>query len=251
MAGKIFTENYKISNFETNIHGTITLQYILDVIIKASEDQSDILNRSTEKVQEDGVTWVVIQYDVDIKRLPVAGEDVKLQTQGVSYTKSFADRRFWIRDMNDNILVEVKSLWVMMNLTTRKMVRIPDEAVEPYGSEKVKRLERLHKLHNYDAESAETMKLPVTFNDIDFNGHVSNTHYINWMTDVLSFDFQSNNVPTGFSIKFEDEVRYGDDVTSGANLIDDGKTSVHQIMVDGKARSTAEITWKKLTKRVK
>lgn len=246
MAAKIFTEAYKIANFETNIHETITLQYLLDIVIQASEDQSQILNLGTAKVQEDGVTWVVIQYDVDIKQLPKAGQTVKLQTQGTSYTKSFANRHFWIRDLNDNILAEVKSLWVMMNLTTRKMVRIPEEAVVPYGSEKVKRLERLHKLHKYDAENAKTMYFPVTFNDIDFNGHVSNTRYINWMSDTLSFDFQKDRLPTGFSIKFEDEVRYGDQVTSVVNVIDNGNTTVHQIMVDGKARSMAEINWKKI-----
>ncbi|WP_395317968.1 acyl-[acyl-carrier-protein] thioesterase [Fructilactobacillus frigidiflavus] len=246
MTADIFTEEYTIANFETNIHGTITLQYLLDVIIQASEDQSRLINLGTEKVQADGVTWVVIQYDVDIKQLPKAGQTVQLQTQGTSYTKSFANRRFWVRDRDGNVLVEVKSLWVMMNLTTRKMVRIPEAAVAPYGSEKVKRLERLHKLAKYDAASAETMQFPVTFNDIDFNGHVSNTRYINWMSDTLSFDFQKQRLPTGFSIKFEDEVRYGDHVTSGVNVIEDGAKTVHQIMVNGEARSMAEITWKKI-----
>ncbi|MEN3241522.1 acyl-[acyl-carrier-protein] thioesterase [Fructilactobacillus sanfranciscensis] len=246
MAAEIFTEDYKITNFETNLHGTITLQYLLDVIVQASEDQSQAINLGTEKVQENGVTWVVIQYDVDIKELPKAGQPVKLQTQGTSYTKSFANRHFWIRDMDGHILVEVKSLWVMMNLTTRKMVRIPESVVTPYGSEKVKRLERLHKLHKFDVDNAKKMKFPVTFNDIDFNGHVGNTRYINWMSDTLSFDFQKGRLPTGFSIKFEDEVRYGDQVTSEVNIIDDGNTTVHQIMVDGKARSMAEITWKKI-----
>ena len=52
MAAEIFTEDYKITNFETNLHGTITLQYLLDVIVQASEDQSQAINLGTEKVQE-------------------------------------------------------------------------------------------------------------------------------------------------------------------------------------------------------
>ena len=82
------------------------------------------------------------------------------------------------------------------------------------------------------------MKFPVTFNDIDFNGHVGNTRSIVDESIVLGAKVDFNWI----SIKFEDEVRYGDQVTSEVNIIDDGNTTVHQIMVDGKARSMAEIT---------
>lgn len=248
MAGTIFSENYRIANFETDIRSDVTLQYLLDVIVQVSEDQSQNLQVGTNIVQQSGVTWVVIQYDVDINRLPKANESVKIQTQGTSYTRNFADRHFWIRDMDDNILVSVNSLWVMMNLDTRKMVKIDVDVVTPYGSEKVKRIEKMRKIKKVEGINPTEMKYPVCFTDIDFNGHVSNTRYIGWMSNTLDYDFLKNHVATKFSVKFADEVRYGDHVVSQAEIVeadDSYAVTAHQILVAGKIKSVAQIEWKK------
>ncbi|WP_413627568.1 thioesterase [Fructilactobacillus vespulae] len=245
MAGSIFSEKTQIANYETNLHGNITLNSLLNKIVQASEDQSNSLGLGTKVVQEDGVTWVVIQYDVDITRLPRAGEKIQAQTQGTFYTKNFANRRFWLRDEENQELVSVNSLWVMMDLKARKMVPISPEAVDGYGSEKVKRIERMHKIAKIKDDDVLAMDFPVCFTNIDFNGHVTNTKYIDWMTNTLPFDFLKSHLPTNFKIKFEDEVRFGDDVTSQVKIIDDTKT-IHQILVNGKAKSIAEVNWKKI-----
>ncbi|USS86982.1 thioesterase [Fructilactobacillus cliffordii] len=249
MPASIFSEGYKIANFQTEIHGKITLQCLIDSFIQVSEDESVELSVGVSDVQATGVTWIVVQQDLHIHRLPRANERVRIETQAASHTNYFARRLYRVYDEADNLLVDVESLWVMMDLQTRKMVKINPALTEPFGSEHVKRLPRLTKIPNLSGEPDQTMTYPVLFTDIDFNGHVSNTHYVGWITNTLDFDFLRDYLPTDFSIKYADEVRYGDEVVSQAQFLDrdeEHPVTVHQIMAADQLRATARIKWEKI-----
>ncbi|EKK20031.1 oleoyl-, acyl-carrier protein thioesterase (putative) [Fructilactobacillus florum 8D] len=249
MVAKIFSEPVQVANFETDLHGDINLQYLIDTIVQVSEDQSNDLAVGINRVQQAGATWVVIQYDVTIMRLPRANERLEVSTQGSEYTNNFARRNFWARTTDGQLLVSVTSLWVTMDLKTRKMVKINPEMVTPYGSERVHRIGRMQKIQKLPSEEVISTNYPVRFSDIDFNGHVSNTHYIGWMVDTLPFSFLKAHRAVGFSIKFADEVRYGDAVTSRATVLpaETGYDwSVHQILVQEQVSATAQIKWENL-----
>ncbi|USS93602.1 thioesterase [Fructilactobacillus ixorae] len=249
MSASIFSENYKIANFQTGIHGKVTLQFLIDSFIQVSEDESVGLSVGIDDVQETGVTWIVVQQDLHINRLPKANERVRIETQATAHTNYFAKRVYRIYDHADHLLVDVNSLWVMMDLKTRKMVKINEAMTKPFGSEHVKRLPRLTKIPGLIGPAEWEMTYPVLFSDIDFNGHVSNTHYVGWMTNTLPFEFLRDYLPTEFSIKYVDEVRYGDQVTSQAQLLTADRTpvTIHQITVGDQIRATAQIKWTKIT----
>ncbi|USS87823.1 thioesterase [Fructilactobacillus hinvesii] len=249
MPASIFSEEYQIANFQTELHGKITLQCLIDSFIQVSEDESVKLAVGVSDVQATGVTWIVVQQDLHIHRLPRANERVRIETQAASHTNYFAKRLYRVYDLDDQLLVDVDSLWVMMNLQTRKMVKINPALTEPFGSEHVKRLPRLTKIPAFSGEPDQTMTYPVLFSDIDFNGHVSNTHYVGWITNTMDFDFLRDYLPTEFCIKYADEVRYGDQVTSQAQFLDSNQehpVTLHQITAADQVRATARMKWKRI-----
>ncbi|CAM2783214.1 acyl-[acyl-carrier-protein] thioesterase [Fructilactobacillus fructivorans] len=252
MTGDIFSENHEVEYYETNLLGNMTLSMLTDVIIMISQDQATALGVGTQYVIEHGVTWVVAQTDMDITRLPRVHEKVQVQTRGSSYTKYFAYREFWVRDMDGNELVHVGSLWVMMDIQSRKMVKLDESMVIPYHCDRVRRIQRLNKIPKiHDEHDIMQTEYHVRFTDIDWNSHVNNAKYIGWMVDVLPYDFLASHVPTEVSIKYEDEVTYGDPVLSRGKFIntDNQIQTVHDISVNGSTKSIAEVKWKKLDKK--
>ncbi len=241
---KKYSETHDIVYYQCDTNGTLTLPTLLNIIIKTSSAQSDALNRGSDYVASFGLAWVITQYDIAITRLPSSGETVTVTTQATSYNKFFCYRNFWVHDEAGNECVFIKSTFVLMNIENRKMSSVIEDIIAPYESEKVKRIERGEKIQ--PVENGRSQDYRVRFLDIDGNKHVNNSKYLDWMTDVLGFDFLTSHTPERVLIKFDKEVEYGEIVDSIWSLKkQDGRPAVscHQIKVNDTICAEATIFW--------
>ncbi|CAI2637559.1 acyl-[acyl-carrier-protein] thioesterase [Apilactobacillus apinorum] len=247
MEPTVFSEKHRVTYYEADFTRRMTIAMMLDVIILASEDHSDELGVGAEFVRQFGVTWVVIQYDVHINRMPTVDEVITINTKSKSYNKYFAYREFTITDEQGNELMNMTGLWAAMNYKERKIASIPKETVEPFGAEKVNQVPKMPKPKKIDFDSADKQTFTVRYTDIDSNQHVNNAHYMDWMVNVLPAEFLTNHTPTGFLLRYENEVKYGSNVDSYYNLdkLEDGTIMTrHEIMSGDSHSAIANITWR-------
>jgi medium-chain acyl-[acyl-carrier-protein] hydrolase len=80
----------------------------------------------------------------------------------------------------------------------------------------------------------------VRYSDLDLNGHVNNTRYLDWIDDLHTPDWHGKHLPKMFQINFKKEIRPGSRVT--LKWIDDptGKKMATKGEVDGKTAFSAE-----------
>ncbi len=182
----------------------------------------------------------MVVYDVTINRLPRFSEVITIETFAKSYNKFFCYRDFVFFAENGDALLTVNSTFVLIDISSRKVAHVEDDIVAPYQSDKISKIIRGHK---YTALSDTPLEKSyhVRFNDIDQNGHVNNSKYFDWMTDVLGYDFLSTHMPSKIQLKYSKEVLYGTTVTSRVDLV--GVQSFHEIVSEGK-HAQAEMTWK-------
>lgn len=248
MAAKLYTEKHEVPYYECDVTNYMTPAMLLNVIILISEKQNLDLGLGADFMEQFGLGWVVIQYDISIDRLPEINETISISTQATSYNRFFAFREFWMKDSDGKELVHVRSTWVTMNKSSRKMVTIPAAALEPYDSEPVKRLPRLKRPTKVEADDdVIEQKYQVRYYDIDGNGHVNNAHYLEWFTDVLPMDFLATHQPTAIYLRFENEVQYGhmiDSIVTKPIEVDGELTTNHQILVGDAVSATATIKWR-------
>lgn len=247
MEPTVFSEKHRVTYYEADFTRRMTIAMMLDVIILASEDHSDELGVGAEFVRQFGVTWVVIQYDVHINRMPTVDEVITINTKSKSYNKYFAYREFTITDEQGNELMNMTGLWAAMNYKERKIASIPKETVEPFGAEKVNQVPKMPKPKKIDFDSADKQTFTVRYTDIDSNQHVNNAHYMDWMVNVLPAEFLTNHTPTGFLLRYENEVKYGSNVDSYYNFdkLEDGTIMTrHEIMSGDSHSAIANITWR-------
>ena len=138
MAGKQYSETYKIPYFETDIKGELTLASLVNILILASEHQLINLNVGEATMHSLNLGWVVTQYHLDITRMPRVDETVRIVTEAESYNKYFCYRNFWLYDEAGNQCDAVQSIFVMMSYETRKMVAVVPEIMAPFESTEMK-----------------------------------------------------------------------------------------------------------------
>lgn len=240
---KKYSEIHQIPYYECDTENYLKIPTMIKMLIKISEDQSASLGVSDEFVLSLGLGWIILQHDLTIHRLPQAGESIKLVTEAESYNKYFCYRNFWIYDEAGKECVHMETTFALMDLKERKMGSVPDEVIAPFESEKIKRIKRGEKILPLETAEREE-EYRVRYYDIDGNKHVNNSVYLDWMLDVLSYEFLSTHVPKTIFIKFNKEVRYGESVMSRYQHLEEGVTR-HQISFGGDASADANMTWGK------
>ncbi|KRL57809.1 oleoyl-[acyl-carrier protein] thioesterase [Paucilactobacillus oligofermentans DSM 15707 = LMG 22743] len=243
-----YSMKHTVTYYECDPQGNVTVGMLINLAILVSEKQSDAVGLGPDIVGQFGGGWVITNYNIEITKLPKVGETVVLSTRATSYNRYFAFREFWIRDQAGNEYAHIASIFVYMDLTTRKMVQIPNEILQPFHSEEVKRIPRVGKL---EAITSEELLLRqdyhVRYFDIDANQHVNNAHYFDWMLDVLGEDFMKTHRLKKMLIKYELEVRYGKDLVTSEVAIDDATLMTkHRIGTQGNLNAEANCWWEKL-----
>ena len=242
-----YSQKHVIKYYECDANSRLTLPMLLNIVIDTSEAQSVLLERDGAYVKNLGLTWVITEHDMTINRLPKTNEKITISTEAKEHNKYFCYRYFWLHDEEGNELVSLMTTFVLMNLTTRKMVSVPSELIEPYHSEKIKNIKRGETFPTL-TNATQTSLFDVHFSDIDTNQHVNNSRYLGWMVDSLDYETLMTYQPTKATIRFIKETHCGEPVASlwekQTNEETDQFVSVHELSVDGNKCAEGVIIWK-------
>jgi medium-chain acyl-[acyl-carrier-protein] hydrolase len=236
---------HEVLYYEADFTGKLSLPMIFNLAVLSSTEQSVVLGVGPDYVHAHGLGWIILQHVVDIKRRPRIGEKLTLTTLAHSFNPFFAKRLYSILDEAGNVLVEIDALYAIIDMEKRKLARIPDDMVDAYDPERVKKIPRQPEPAKFaeDEQGDISRDYRVRYLDIDSNQHVNNSKYFDWLQDVLDSDFVKTHEPTHLNIKYEHEVLLGDTVKSEVTLNEAGTQSVHRIWDGDNLSAEAQIDW--------
>lgn len=242
-----YSRNKVISYYMCDRHQRVTLSMLVNLLIDVSEHHSKALGRGEAYVKEKGLSWIILRYDFDIKRLPKVNETIKIETVATEYNKLFTYRDFYVVDLEGNEIVKVTATFALLNHDNRKMARIPQELVEPYQAKFSKSIRRLTKPQGVDSVVFNEKQYEVRYFDIDSNQHVNNSHYITWLLDSLGSSFLSHHEVTQGIITFDKEVNEHQLINSQSSFSDvDENWTNHVITSDAVKHCQASFKWIRL-----
>lgn len=241
--GLTYQEQYTIPFDIVDVKRDVKLSLLILRCLEISGRQAISLGRSDRYIFEEyGLVWIVTDYEMTIDRLPHYGETVTIATEAVSHNKFFCYRKFYIYDADGNQIMDVLCYFVLLELDSRKLSPVPADLVAPFESEMVKKVQRAPKLPALDDLISQVYR--IRYFDIDMNGHVNNSKYLEWMFDVMDYDFLLHHVPKRLQLKYIKEVAPGGMIDSQHRL--DNLTSQHAIVADGELRAQAQVEWRKV-----
>ena len=243
--GLTYQMKMKIPFDMADMNGHIKLPDVILLSLQVSGMQSIELGVSDKTILEDyNLVWIITEYDIEVVRLPRFAEEITIETEALSYNRLFCYRRFTIYDEAGQDLIHMMATFVLMDRDSRKVQAVESEIVAPYQSEFDKKLIRGPKYANLEAPISKDYH--VRFYDLDMNGHVNNSKYLDWIFEVMGADFLTQYIPKKINLKYVKEVRPGGVITSAVERT--GLESKHEITSDGATNAQAIITWQEIKK---
>ena len=243
--GLTYQMKMKIPFDMADMNGHIKLPDVILLSLQVSGMQSIELGVSDKAILEDyNLVWIITDYDIEVVRLPRFAEEITIETEALSYNRLFCYRRFTIYDEAGQDLIHMMATFVLMDRDSRKVQAVESEIVAPYQSEFDKKLIRGPKYANLEAPISKDYH--VRFYDLDMNGHVNNSKYLDWIFEVMGADFLTQYIPKKINLKYVKEVRPGGVITSAVERT--GLESKHEITSDGATNAQAIITWQEMKK---
>ena len=243
--GLTYQMKMKIPFDMADMNGHIKLPDVILLSLQASGMQSIELGVSDKAILEDyNLVWIITDYDIEVFRLPRFAEEITIETEALSYNRLFCYRRFTIYDEAGQELIHMMATFVLMDRDSRKVHAVEPEIVAPYQSDFDKKLIRGPKYESLEEPFSKDYH--VRFYDLDMNGHVNNSKYLDWIFEVMGADFLTQYIPKKINLKYVKEVRPGGVITSAVER--SGLESKHEITSDGATNAQAIITWQEIKK---
>ncbi|MCY7232278.1 acyl-[acyl-carrier-protein] thioesterase [Streptococcus anginosus] len=242
--GLTYQMKMKIPFDMADMNGHIKLPDVILLSLQVSGLQSIDLGISDKAMLgKYNLVWIITDYDIDVVRLPKFGEEMTIETEALSYNRLFCYRRFTIYDEAGSAVINMLATFVLMDRDSRKVHAVEPKIVAPYEAEFSKKLIRGPKYP--ELKDSTSKDYHVRFYDLDMNGHVNNSKYLDWIFEVMGADFLMKHVPKKVHLKYVKEVRPGGQITSSYDL--NGLESNHQISSDGDTNAQAMVTWQEIS----
>ena len=243
--GLTYQMKMKIPFDMADMNGHIKLPDVILLSLQVSGMQSIELGVSDKTILEDyNLVWIITDYDIEVVRLPRFAEEITIETEALSYNRLFCYRRFTIYDESGQELIHMMVTFVLMDRDSRKVHAVEPEIVAPYQSDFDKKLIRGPKYESLEEPFSKDYH--VRFYDLDMNGHVNNSKYLDWIFEVMGADFLTQYIPKKINLKYVKEVRPGGVIISAVERT--GLESKHEITSDGVTNAQAIITWQEMKK---
>ncbi|REK94017.1 acyl-[acyl-carrier-protein] thioesterase [Streptococcus sp. NM] len=243
--GLTYQMKMKIPFDMADMNGHIKLPDVILLSLQVSGMQSIELGVSDKTILEDyNLVWIITDYDIEVVRLPRFAEEITIETEALSYNRLFCYRRFTIYDETGQELIHMMATFVLMDRDSRRVHVVEPEIVAPYQSDFDKKLIRGPKYESLNESISKDYH--VRFYDLDMNGHVNNSKYLDWIFEVMGADFLTQYIPKKINLKYVKEVRPGGVITSAVERT--GLETKHEITSDGATNAQAIITWQEMKK---
>lgn len=189
---------FKIVASECSASSHLKLSSFQKMVQQASIQ--DVINSGVtrQKTLDKGLLWVISRMSFKISRVPSYDEKVTLITFPLKRMHFFFPRYYILKDEKGSTLIEGEGIWTLINKADRKpinplgySINIPQSRlVDKYKKEEFTFF--LPPLKRTDAEVTRE----VFFSDLDLNGHMTNTRYADWVSDLFDDDifFKSKSI---------------------------------------------------------
>jgi len=224
-----FIKERRLETYQCDRYGFLRPIALMNKLQGLAGVHAEELGVGREVCASKNVAWVLTHMFIDIPDMPRAEEMLVCSTWPSNTGPVRSERDFEIKDKNGKLKIRAISQWVLIDLHTRRPVRISDCFPEWKGlPEKIWERE-FDKGPSFIPTKSCVMSC--RFDDIDVNQHINNAVYAVWATESVGFDYRNAHKLRGMDIYFEHEIN-PHTPTVRVEVAFDGNTTRHKIMTN-------------------
>ena len=226
----IYRETFKLYGNDCDCFGRVKPSALLGILQEVAGAQCAELHMSWEEMAEKNLFWAITRQSLQITRMPRAYETITVETWPVPASRVAYPRSTVAFDEHGNELFRCMALWVLMDRKNRGMVLPGKSGIDVPGHLRGLELPAPKSLSPQVLSAAQDRI--VRFNQLDRNGHMNNTRYLDWVTDLLPGDFHRAHPIREFTVCYLSEAREGERITLHHELGADGVLNVNATRPD-------------------
>lgn len=209
----IYKQGYHVGFSEVDFTKQLKLSalfnYFQDI---ASLAAADLGVGMTQLEQEFGVAWVLARIRVDVIRQPAWNEDIVIETWPLVPGRLEFERDFLVFGSDGQIIARAISSWVIIDIQKRRLRRSDSIPFEFPPVSKARAIDcQLGKLLS-PGELAVAYKRVIGYSDIDVNGHLNNSKFVDFIMDCFSIDSHQQHSVKSLEVSFINEALPGDTI---------------------------------------
>ena len=216
----IYTQNFHVTDNCVDRFGRLKLSTLLYFAQEVAGRHFDRIAMTYDQLAARGMFWAIIRQRVQITRLPQSGETIRVETWPMPNTRVAFPRHVAAYDESGNQLFRVISLWVLMDVETRAMILPGKSGIALPGTTSGNELPPPASLPAKQLLNHRSRT--VCFTDLDRNGHMNNTKYLDWIADLLPSSFHEQHSPQEFTVCYLSEAREGQELNLSWEFTEEG-----------------------------
>ena len=207
----IYSQEFEITDLHVDCCGRLLPSKILFLMQEVAGNHFAQLAMDYDALARRGLFWAITRNKVQITRLPMRGETIRLETWPMPTTRVAYPRSIVAYDAAGNEVFRSITLWVLMDLGNRSMVLPGKSGIEVAGT--LRGNELASPLGLPAKALTNSRSRYVNFTDLDRNAHMNNTKYLDWIYDLLGSSFHAEHTIREFTLCYLNEAREGQQLT--------------------------------------
>jgi len=205
----LYDTTFKVRSYEVDHNGETTLPHICNYFQEAAGLHAYEMQFDISDLFKKGMTWVLYQLHVKVYKYPKRWESVTVQTWPSAGEGIRAFRDYELKNSSGKTIAVGLSQWMVLDLKTKRPVKIPDEILKFGAGSDVHVLENNRTSIDSLPDNQSRLITRVGRQDLDMNNHVNNVKFIEWITG----HHQDNALKCReLKIQFLSEAQFGDNI---------------------------------------
>lgn len=214
----IYVQNFTVEDAWVDRYGRMKPSAILYLAQEMGGRHGALMSLDYDSLARRHLFWAITRHRVQVSRLPLLGETLRVETWPLPPTRAAFPRSVTAYDAQGNEVFRCMTLWVLMDLDTRKMIVPGKSGIMVVGTIRGNELPAPAGLipKPLGTQSLRT----VAFTDLDRNGHMNNTRCMDWIADLLPSRFHQRHSVTELTVCYLAEAREQQELRLSWNLAD-------------------------------
>lgn len=195
-----------ITSYLIDLRGNLSIPSLFSLFQEVAWEHSTMDGFGFNQLQQQGLFWVLSRVYVEIYQMPQWTDNIKLTTWHSGTDGVFALRDFIVHNREGRKLISATSSWLVVDIETRRPKR-PQSIKMSFSEDNPKRALNINpqKVNKISDEDFSSYAVTSRLSDIDINGHINNTKYIEWVVNSFSADLYAEHLVKSLQINFLSE----------------------------------------------
>ena len=210
----IFNYDYVVKYFDIGKNNKLSLKSLVAILQEAAGCHSDKAGYGLNDIPNTHFSWLLLNWKVKMFSHPAVNEELHIKTWPRSLEKFYCYRDFEVYDGNNNLIAIASSKWIAINVDTKKIIKVAPAIIDAYGGNVDKNV--FEDPFEEKIAAPENAKLNFEYTiqrrDIDTNGHVNNSYYIDFALEALDEKTYTQNEFNNLEVVYKKEIKYSDKI---------------------------------------